>query len=381
MHVLRTIYEAEHEALRDTVRAFLEKECVPRRDAWAEQGYADRDAWLRAGELGLLGFEVPTEYGGAGVDDWRYNAIVAEETARAATGLGLGLQNDVVAPYLVELTTDDQKQRWLPGFVAGELITALAMSEPGAGSDLKKIATTARRDGDAWVINGSKTFITSGILADLVLVVCRTDPSAGHKGFSILVVETGTPGFTKGKKLDKIGNRGSDTAELFFDDVRVPAQNLLGEEGRGFYYLMCNLAKERLGIAVTAVAAAERSYEITLEYCKTREVFDTPVGSLQANRFSLAEMDTKLRVTRAFVDTCIRGAVNGDLTSEEAAAAKWWATETQWEITDRCMQLHGGYGYINEYEIARLWKDARVQRLYGGTTEVMKDIIGRSLGL
>lgn len=377
----RTVFDPEHEALRETVRAFFARDCVPHRTAWAEQGFADRAAWLRAGELGLLGFDVPEEYGGPGVDDWRYNAVVAEEAARAATGLGLGLQNDVVAPYLVGLATDEQKKRWLPGLVSGELIMAIAMSEPGAGSDLKKIATSARLDGDEWIINGSKTFITSGILADLVLVVCRTDASAGHKGFSIIVVEADRPGFSKGKKLDKIGNRGSDTAELFFDDVRVPADNLLGGQGQGFYYLMRNLAKERLGIAVAAVAAAERALEITLEYSKTRQVFDTPVGSLQANRFYLAEMNTKLQVTRTFVDRCIQGAVDGDLTSEEAAAAKWWATEVQWEITDRCMQLFGGYGYINEYEIAQLWKDARVQRLYGGTTEVMKDIIGRSLGL
>jgi alkylation response protein AidB-like acyl-CoA dehydrogenase len=377
----RAIFEPEHEALRATARNFFEKECAPRREEWASQGHVDRWAWTRAGELGLLCFDVPEEFGGAGVEDWRYNAVVAEEAARCNTGLGLVLQNDVVAPYLLTLATEEQKKRWLPGLVTGELISAIAMSEPSAGSDLARIATSAKWDGSDWILNGSKTFITSGILADMILVVCKTDPDAGHKGFSILVVEADMPGFSRGKKLDKIGNRGSDTAELFFSDVRVPAENLLGEQGQGFYYLMRNLAQERLGIAVNAAAAAERAYEITLDYAKTREVYGRPLGTLQANRFSLVEIDTKLKVTRAFVDNCIQAALAGELTPEEAAAAKWWATELQWEITDRCMQLYGGYGYINEYEIATLWKDARVQRLYGGTTEVMKDLIGRSLGL
>ncbi|MFL6090169.1 MAG: acyl-CoA dehydrogenase family protein [Aeromicrobium sp.] len=377
----RTIFEPEHEALRATARAFFEKECAPQREKWALQGHVDREAWTRAGELGLLGFDVPEEYGGPGIADWRFNAVVAEEAARCNTGLGLVLQNDVVAPYLLTLGTEEQKQRWLPGLVSGDLITAIAMSEPGAGSDLASVTTAATREGGDWILNGSKTFITGGILADLVLVVCKTDPLAGHKGFSILVVEDGMPGFSRGKKLDKIGNRGSDTAELFFDDVRVPGNNLLGQAGEGFYYLMRNLAQERLGIAVNATAAAERAYEITLDYAKTREIYGKPLGSLQANRFALVEIDTKLKVTRAYVDQCIAASANGELTPEEAAAAKWWATELQWEITDRCLQLFGGYGYINEYEIATIWKDARVQRLYGGTTEVMKDLIGRSLGL
>lgn len=377
----RAIFDPEHDALRTTARTFFEKECAPHREEWAAQGHVDRWAWTRAGELGLLCFDVPEEYGGAGVEDWRYNAVVAEEAARCNTGLGLVLQSDVVTPYLLTLATEEQKKRWLPGLVTGELISAIAMSEPGAGSDLARIATTAKWDGSHWILNGSKTFITGGILADIILVVCKTNPEAGHKGFSILVVEADMPGFTRGKKLDKIGNRGSDTSELFFSDVRVPAENLLGEPGRGFYYLMRNLAQERLGIAVNATAAAERAYEITLEYAKAREIYGKPLGTLQANRFSLVEIDTKLKVTRAFVDNCIQAAVAGELTPEEAAAAKWWATELQWEITDRCMQLFGGYGYINEYEIATIWKDARVQRLYGGTTEVMKDLIGRSLGL
>jgi alkylation response protein AidB-like acyl-CoA dehydrogenase len=377
----RTVFEPEHEALRDVARAFFDKECVPRREAWAEQGFVDRDAWLRAGDLGLLGFDVPEQYGGPGVEDFRYNAVVSEEAARAGTGIGLGLQNDVVAPYLLELGTHEQKSRWLPGFVTGELLTAIAMSEPGAGSDLRSLKTTARRDGADWVLDGAKTFITGGLLADLVIVVARTDTEAGHKGFSLLCVERGMAGFERGKKLDKIGNRGSDTTELFFDGVRVPAANLLGEEGKGFYYLMRNLAKERLGIAIAAVASAERALEITLQYAKDRTAFGQPIGSFQANRFYLAEMQTKLLAARVLTDRCLQAATEGDLTSEEAAAAKWWTTEVQWEVTDRCMQLFGGYGYINEYEIARIWRDARVQRLYGGTTEVMKDLIGRSMGL
>jgi alkylation response protein AidB-like acyl-CoA dehydrogenase len=377
----RTVFEPEHEALRELARTFFEKECVPHRDEWAEQGYVSRAAWLRAGELGLLGFDVPVEYGGPGVADFRYNAVVAEEAARVGTGIGLGLQNDVVAPYLLDLGTEEQKKRWLPGFVTGEILTAIAMSEPGAGSDLKAITTNARRDGDTWVLNGAKTFITGGLLADLVIVVTRTDPAAGHKGFTLLCVERTMPGFERGKKLDKIGNRGSDTTELFFDDVRVPDTNRLGEEGQGFYYLMRNLARERLGIAIAAVASAERAFEIALQYGKERTAFGTPIGSFQANRFSFAEMHTKLMAARVFVDRCLEAALTDELTGEEAAAAKWWATELQWEVTDRCLQLFGGYGYTNEYEIARIWRDARVQRLYGGTTEVMKDLIGRSLGL
>ncbi|MEY2434544.1 MAG: hypothetical protein QOC92_4269 [Acidimicrobiaceae bacterium] len=377
----RTVFEPEHDALRDLARSFFEKECVPHRDEWAAQGHVSREAWLRAGDLGLLGFDVPVAYGGPGVTDFRYNAVVAEEAARVGTGIGLGLQNDVVAPYLIDLGTEEQKHRWLPGFVSGEILTAIAMSEPGAGSDLKAISTNAHRDGGDWVLNGAKTFITGGLLADLVIVVAKTDPDAGHKGFSLLCVERGMVGFERGKKLDKIGNRGSDTTELFFDDVRVPATNLLGAEGQGFYYLMRNLARERLGIALAAVASAERAFEIALQYGKERTAFGTVIGSFQANRFSFAEMHTTLLAARVFVDRCLEAALTDELTPEEAAAAKWWSTEIQWEITDRCLQLFGGYGYINEYEIARIWRDARVQRLYGGTTEVMKDLIGRSLGL
>lgn len=378
----RRIFTPEHDLFRATVRAFLEKECVPYAAEWEQAGVANREIWKKAGAAGLLGWEVPTEYGGSGIKDFRYNAILAEEiVAAGALGVGFALNNDIAMPYLTDLATDEQKARWLPGMVDGTTITAIAISEPGAGSDVKGLRSSATLDGDHWVLNGSKTFISNGQLANLVIVVAKTDPSAGHKGISLLVVEEGMPGFSRGRKLDKIGSRAADTSELFFDDVHVPVTNVLGELGRGFYNLMRNLPTERLGIAVHGVARARRAFEVTLEYVKTREAFGKPIGSLQANRFSVAEMKTKLDVAQIYLDRCIEELVAGELTAEEAAAAKLWITETEWEILDRCLQLHGGYGYINEYEIARLWKDGRVQRLYGGTSEVMKDIVGRSLGL
>lgn len=377
----RDIFTEDHELFRQTARAYYEKECVPYAAQWEADGMASRKAWRRAGELGLLGFEVPQEYGGAGVSDFRFSVILTEEYyATGAVGIGLGLQNDVVAPYLVRLTTEEQRRRWLPGFCGGELLTALAISEPGAGSDVRAIRTTARREGEEYVINGTKTFISGGMLADLVIVACKTDPGAGHRGISLIAVETGTPGFERGRKLDKIGQRASDTAELIFTEVRVPVGNLLGEENRGFYHMMGNLPKERLGIAVHAVASAHRAYELTAAYAGTREAFGQPIGTFQVNRHALAEMKTKLDVMQVYLDQCVLAADAGELTAEEAAAAKWWTTETQWEIVDRCLQLYGGYGYVNEYEIARIWRDARVQRLYGGTTEIMKDLVGRSLG-
>ncbi|HEY4850761.1 MAG TPA: acyl-CoA dehydrogenase family protein [Streptosporangiaceae bacterium] len=377
----RTIFTEEHEQFRQMVRAFLEKECVPHTQEWLEAGMVSRQAWRKAGEIGLLGWEVPEEYGGLGIKDFRYSVVIAEEIAGTGTqGMALGLHNDVVAPYLIDLAREEQRRRWLPRFVSGELLVAIAMSEPGAGSDLRRISATARRDGDHYILNGTKTFISNGILADLVIVLARTDPEAGHRGMSLLVVEAGMDGFERGRKLDKIGQRAQDTAELFFRDVLVPAGNVLGEEGKGFYYLMRNLPQERLGIAVYAIAQAERAFQVTQEYARDRHAFGRPIGGFQVNRFALAEMKTKLDAARAYLDRCVQGALDGELTPEEAAGAKWWATELQWEIVDRCLQLHGGYGYINEYEIARLWRDARVQRLYGGTTEIMKEIVGRSMG-
>jgi alkylation response protein AidB-like acyl-CoA dehydrogenase len=377
----RKIFTPEHDMFRATARAFFEKECAPHAEEWARNGVADRETWKKAGAAGLLGWEVPEEFGGSGIRDFRYNAILAEEAVATGTAIGFALNNDIAMPYLTDLATDEQKQRWLPGMVDGTTITAIAISEPGAGSDVKGLRTTARRDGDDWVLNGSKTFISNAQLANLVIVVAKTDPTAGHKGISLLVVEEGMAGYSVGRKLDKIGSRAADTSELFFDDVRVPQENVLGELGRGFYNLMRNLPTERLGIAVHGVARARKAFDLTLEYVKTREAFGTPIGSLQANRFSVAEMKTKLDIAQIYLDRCIEELVAGDLTAEEAAAAKLWITETEWEILDRCLQLHGGYGYINEYEIAKLWRDGRVQRLYGGTSEVMKDIVGKSLGL
>jgi len=378
----RKLFTPEHDLFRASARAFFDKECAPHAEEWERAGMANRDIWKKAGAAGLLGWEVPEAFGGSGIRDFRYNAILAEEMiAAGALGIGFALNNDIVMPYLTDLATDEQKARWLPGMVDGSIITAIAISEPGAGSDVKGLRSTATLEGDHWVLNGSKTFISNGQLANFIIVVAKTDPAAGHKGISLLVVEEGMDGFVRGRKLDKIGSRAADTSELFFDDVRVPVTNVLGELGQGFYNLMRNLPTERLGIAVHGVARARRAFEVTLEYVKNREAFGRPIGSFQANRFSVAEMKTKLDVAQVYLDRCIEDLVAGELTAEEAAAAKLWITETEWEILDRCLQLHGGYGYVNEYEIARLWRDGRVQRLYGGTSEIMKDIVGRSLGL
>jgi alkylation response protein AidB-like acyl-CoA dehydrogenase len=379
--VHRAILESEHLQLRDVARDFFEKYAVPHREEWEQQGHVGREIWKQAGQQGLLGLEIPEEYGGSGIHDYRFNAVVIEESQRSRSGIALALQNEIVGPYLINLGTEAQKQRWLPGMATGDVLGAIAMSEPSAGSDLAGIRTSARRDGDDWVISGSKTFISGGFLADFVIVVARTDPDAGHKGFTLLIVEDGMPGFDRGQKLDKIGCRTSDTAELFFDDVRVPDSNRLGEVGRGFYALMRNLPQERMGIAVGGLASAERAFEITMQYAKERTAFGQPIGSFQANRFALSEMHTRLQVARIYLDQCIVAVTSGELSPEDAAGAKWWITELQWDVTDRCMQLFGGYGYINEYEIAGIWRDARVQRLYGGTTEIMKDLVGRKLGL
>jgi alkylation response protein AidB-like acyl-CoA dehydrogenase len=379
----RDLYDADHEAFRATCRGFLDKHVVPFHKQWEADGIVDRGIWLEAGKQGLLGMEVPEEYGGGGVHDFRYNAVLSEEVIRArASGVGFTLHNEVVAPYLLKLATDEQKQRWLPKFCTGELITAIAMSEPGAGSDLQGIATTAVRDGDDYVLNGQKTFITNGIHSDLVIVVAKTDPAAkAAYGLSLLVVERGMPGFERGRNLDKIGLKAQDTAELFFTDVRVPAANLLGEENRGFFHLMDNLPQERLAIAVGAVAASERVLEETLSYCKERTAFGRPIGSFQHSRFVLAELATEIAIARVFVDKCIVELNAGRLSITDAAMAKWWTTELQLRVVDAGVQLHGGYGYMLEYPIAQAYLDSRVQTIYGGTTEIMKEIIGRSLGV
>lgn len=378
----RDLFDEEHLLFRETVREFMAREVVPHHGQWEKDGIVPREVWKKAGEIGMFGFSVPEEYGGAGITDFRYNTVIVEEViATGSSGLGFSLHNDVMAPYLVDLTDDGQKQRWLPGFASGELITAIAMTEPGAGSDLQGVRTTAVREGDHYVLNGQKTFITNGINADLVVVVAKTDPDAGARGITLLVVERGMEGFTRGRNLDKIGMKAQDTAELFFDDVRVPVANRLGpEDGQGFFQLMNNLPQERLSIAVGAVAAAETVLSETIEYCRTRQAFGRNIGSFQNTRFVLAELVTETEIARHYVDTCVRALNAGTLTAVDAAKAKWWTTELQNKVIDRCLQLHGGYGYMMEYPVAKAWTDSRVQTIYGGTTEIMKEIIGRSFG-
>ncbi len=379
---MREIFEPEHESFRQTVRSFIEKEVTPHHEQWEKDGVVDRSVWTKAGELGLLCFDVDEEYGGAGVKDFRYNMVMAEELTRAgANGPGFLVHTDIIVPYISTLATEEQKQRWLPGLVSGELISAIAMTEPGAGSDLQGIRTHAADKGDHYVLNGSKTFISNGILADLVIVVAKTDPDAGHKGISLLVVERGMDGFERGRNLDKMGLKAQDTAELFFDNVVVPKANLLGEEGSGFISLMVNLPQERLSIAMIAAAACEQILELSLGYAKEREAFGKPIGKFQHNRFLIAEMATEAHIARVFVDDCVRRHNAGQLDAKLAAMAKWWTTELQNKLVNEAVQLFGGYGYMMEYPIARAYVDSRIQTIYGGTTEIQKEIIGRSLGI
>ena len=380
----RTIFEEEHDHFRDAVRRFVDKEVVPNREAWEAQGRVDRSLFTAAGAAGLLGIAAPEAHGGGGMDDFRYNAIVSEVLAEAdvlSAGLGLSLQADIALPYLLHQANEEQQARWLPGAVSGETILALAMSEPGAGSDVAGIATTARRDGDHYVVDGGKTFITNVQNADLVITAVKTDPTERHKGISLLVIEADRDGFSRGRKLAKVGQHAADTSELFFDGVRVPVENLLGEEGKGFYAMMGNLAQERLSIAVQAVAQAERSVEASVAYAKQRQAFGSPIGSFQHIRFTLAELQTQVDVARTYVDRLLMDHVEGRLSDVDAAKAKWWTTELCQQIVDRCVQVHGGYGYMAEYPVARAWVDSRIQTIYGGTTEIMKEIIGRSMGL
>jgi long-chain-acyl-CoA dehydrogenase len=379
----RTIYGTDHESFRATVRAFLAAEVAPHHERWEAQKIVDRSLFEAAGRQGLLMFGTPEDHGGAGMDDWRFAAILDEEFGRsgfASAGLGIALQNDVVGPYFLELTDDEQKKRWLPGLTSGELISAIAMTEPGTGSDLAGIRTSAVRDGDHYVLNGSKTFISNGQNADVVVVAARTSPDP-HRGLTLLVVERGMEGFERGKNLDKLGLQGQDTSELHFTDVRVPVSNRLGEEGAGFFQLVRNLPQERLSLAVTAVSAAEGLLDRTLDYVKQRTAFGTPIGSFQNSRFLLADLATRVDVTRVFVDRCVELHTRDELTPSVAAEAKWWASEMHVKVADRCVQLHGGYGYMREYAVARGLVDSRVQTIYGGTTEIMKEIIGRDLGL
>ncbi|OBF15757.1 acyl-CoA dehydrogenase family protein [Mycobacterium sp. ACS4331] len=378
----RTLFEPEHELFRESYRAFLDKHVAPHHEQWEKDKIVDRGVWLEAGKQGFLGMAVPEEYGGGGNDDFRYNTVLVEETvAGRYSGLGFSLHNDVVLPYFLRLANEEQKQRWLPGFCTGELITAIAMTEPGTGSDLQGIKTRAVKQGDHYILNGSKTFITNGINSDLVIVVAQTDPDKGALGFSLLVVERGMEGFERGRHLDKIGLDAQDTAELSFTDVKVPVENLLGEEGQGFVYLMQNLPQERISIAIMAVAAMEAVLEETIQYTKERKAFGKPIGNFQNSRFLLAELATETTAMRILVDEFIRMHLSAHLSAEQAAMAKWYTTEAQVKLIDRCLQLHGGYGYMREYNVARAYLDARVQTIYGGTTEIMKEIIGRSLGI
>jgi alkylation response protein AidB-like acyl-CoA dehydrogenase len=380
--VTRRLFDPDHELFRQAVAAYLDREMVPNAERWAQAGIVDRSAVKAAGAAGLLGFAAPAEYGGGGETDFRYNVIVNEEIQRrglAGQGMVLTLHNDIALPYLLHLANDEQRARWLPGACSGELICALAMTEPGAGSDVASIGTTAVRDGDHYVVNGGKTFITNGLNSDLVITAVKTDPGKRHAGVSLLVIERGMPGFTRGRKLAKVGQHAQDTAELHFTDVRVPAANLLGEEGQGFRYLMANLAQERLSIAAAAVAACEAALSWTLEYVTQRPAFGRKVSDFQHTRFVLAEMATEIEIAQTFTDRCVLDLNEGTLTQERAAKAKWWCTELQKRVVDQCVQLHGGYGYMLEYPIAQAYLDARITTIYGGTTEIMKEVIGRSL--
>ncbi len=377
----RSIFEAEHDQFREMVRAFLIKEAVPHSEAWETAGIVDRAFWKAAASQGLVGFAASEAHGGGGQADFRFNVVLDEEVVRTGTvGDGFSLTNDIVLPYFLELSDEEQADRWIPGIVDGSSAIAIAMSEPGTGSDLRAMTTTARRDGDGWLLTGAKTFITNGLQADLVIVCARIpDPDGG--GFGLFVVESGQDGFERGRKLDKIGRKAQDTAELFFHDVRVADANVLGEPGKGLRYMMANLSQERLSMAVTAVASAEHALSIALEYSKERKAFGQPIGSFQANRFTLAELSTKVKIARVYLDHCVRSHCAGELSAADAAGAKFWTTELEFEALDTCLQLHGGYGYIEEYEVARRWRDCRVQRIYGGTNEIMREIVGRSLGL
>jgi alkylation response protein AidB-like acyl-CoA dehydrogenase len=380
----RDLFEADHELFRSTAREFVEREVTPNVAKWEAEGRVDKEMFRKAGRAGLLGMAIPEEHGGGGVSDFRFNVVIGEELMRGdamASGMCITLHNDVCLPYFIHLCNEEQARRWMPGLVSGDLMSAIAMTEPGAGSDLAGIKATAIRDGDVYVVNGSKTFITNGINSDLVITVVKTDPDERHSGMSLLVIEEGMAGFTRGRNLEKIGLHAQDTAELFFDDVRVPVANRLGEEGLGFVYLMENLPQERLSLATGSVAHAEAVFEWALAYVREREAFGQPIGTFQTVKHLMAEMRTELDIARTYVDRQIHALNDGELSAEEAAKAKWWVTEMEKRVIDRCLQLFGGWGYMEEYPIARAYRDARVQTIYGGTTEIMKEIIGRSLGL
>jgi alkylation response protein AidB-like acyl-CoA dehydrogenase len=374
----RSVFEPEHEQFRDSVRRFIAAELAPNLARWEDEGKVERSFWRAAGEAGLLCPQVPEAYGGLGLD-FRYNTVVNEELSYAGCTDTLTLQSDVLMPYLLHYGSEEQKQTWLPKLVTGEVITAIAMTEPGAGSDLQGVKTTARREGASYVINGSKTFITNGQNADLVIVVAKTEPELGARGTSLMLVEADRAGFSRGRNLDKIGQHSADTSELFFEDVRIPAENLLGDENRGFIYLVSELPQERLSISISAHAVAQRAMDEALAFTKERKAFGKPIFEFQNTRFQLAAMAAKLQIGWAHLDWALARHVAGKLTAEEAAASKLWHTESQWEILDAALQLHGGAGYMNEYAIAKLWRDGRVRRIYGGSSEIMREMVGRAL--
>ncbi len=374
----RAVYDADLEMFRDQVRKFYAQHLIPNLDRWEEEGVVDRAFWLACGEAGILCPQVPSEYGGLGLD-YRYNAVIGEELSYAGSSAGITLQSDIVVDYIINYGSEEQKKTWLPGMVSGEVITAIAMTEPGAGSDLQGVLTTATRDGNHYVVSGSKTYITNGQNADLVVVVAKTDPTKGSKGISLILVETGRAGFKRGRNLDKIGQNSADTSELFFEDVRVPITNCLGEEGRGFAYLMNQLPQERLQIAIAGQAGAQRAFDEAVKFTKERKAFKQTVFDFQNTRFTLGTLKSKLQAGWAHLDWCMARHLKGELTAAEASAAKLFHTELQWEVCDAALQLHGGAGYMNEYPIARLWRDARVQRIYGGTSEIMKEVVARSI--
>ena len=378
----RTIFDEVHQQFRSTFRSWLDKEVVPHHEEWEAAGITPRELWLNAGKQGFLGLNVPGAYGGGDTDDYHFAAIMAEEigtTGVIGSANGITLHNDIVLPYFLGLANEEQRARYLPGMVTGEVIGALGITEPNTGSDVAGIRTTGLKKGGAFIVNGAKTFISNGINSDVVIVVCRTDPEKGHRGISLLLVERGMKGFERGRNLNKLGMHAQDTAELFFSDVEVPAENVLGEEGNGFVYLMTNLAQERLGIAVGAVAVADAALHWTLDYTKERKAFGQSISQFQNSKFLLAELATEVQIAQVYVDRCVELHCEGKLSAEQAAAAKFWTTELQNKVVDRCLQLHGGYGYMMEYPIARAWADSRIQTIYGGTTEIMKEIVGRSI--
>ena len=379
----RSIYDDDHEAFRSSVREFLEREVRPHLEEHISGKALPREFWLAAGKQGFLGLEVPEQYGGSEAGDYRFNAVLLEELSHVNAALSscVGIHADIVAPYLVELTTEEQRGRWLPGVASGEILTAIGMTEPSGGSDLAALRTTAVRDGDDWVLNGSKTFITNGYSADLVVVAARTSPEKKAKGITLFGVETARPGFSRGRKLDKVGQEESDTAELFFEDLRVGDADIVGELDNGFIHMMQNLPQERLGCAISNLAHARQILVETLEYAQERKAFGQGIGSFQHNKFVLAEMFTQVDVTQAYVDACVQAHAAKELTPIDAAKAKWWTSQVQNEILDHCVQLFGGYGYMNEYRVARAWRDARVSKIWAGSNEIMKELIGRDLGL